>query len=757
MFHSIYTIILRLSFLYLYKKIFQMKKFLLFALLFISTNLFSQQKINLGQPKFKTGDNSSWKEISFNDADWKSIKTGQEWETQGYDNYDGYAWYRFHFFLPSSLKNEAAWKDSLKFILGKIDDNDETFLNGTFIGKTEGWTQPREYHLATTNPVLKWDADNVIAVRVFDGSGNGGMYEGKPFIAMMNLIDGMSMKLQFVPTKTSASESEIVLHNSINKNISGNFTATVTNPETDKIIKTINKNISLKNNETLVIPVTDESGERLQIDATFQESQSGQSLHLSQTNPYILTPVPSAFPKINGASVFGVRPNSPVLYKIAATGIKPIKYSVENLPEGLTLDATTGIITGKLNNAGTYNMKLKATNTKGSATKNFTIKVGDVLALTPPMGWNSWNCWGLSVSSDKVKSSAQALIDKGLIDHGWTFMNIDDGWEEPQRDANGNVVTNEKFPDMKDLGDWLHGKGLKFGIYSSPGTLTCGGYLGSYQHELNDATSYASWGIDYLKYDWCSYGRIAGKDTTLAAYQKPYMVMRDALLKQNRDIVFSLCQYGMKNVWEWGDLVNGNCWRTTGDITDTWESLKSIGFSQTVQYEYAKPGRWNDPDMLIVGMVGWGENLHPTRLTPDEQYTHISLWCLLSAPLLIGCDISKMDNFTLNLLTNDEVLAVNQDALGKQAKQVLKTDDYQIWMKELEDGSHAIGIFNLSEKYQNINVDWKEIGLETSSVKVRDLWRQKNLGEFKNGFSTKVPPHGVTLIKTKRELSRFFD
>lgn len=726
-----------------------MKKLLLLALFLISANLFSQQNIYLGQPKFKTGDDAAWKEPSFNDADWKNIKTGQQWEIQGYDNYDGYAWYRFHFFLPASLKETSLWKDSLKFIMGKIDDNDETFLNGILIGKTEGWTLPREYHVATNNAAVKWNADNVIAVRVFDGSGGGGMYEGDPFINMMNLIDGISMKLNFVPAKTSANEGEVVLHNNVNKIISGNFTATITNPETDKVVKKINKNISLKYNETVTIAVTDKTDERLQIDATFQETQSKKTISLNKSTPYILTPPPAATPKINSASVFGVRPNSPVLYKIAATGIKPIKYSVENLPQGLSVDATTGIITGKLTKAGEYKMQLKATNAKGSATKNFTVKVGDMLALTPPMGWNSWNCWGLSVSSDKLKSSAQALIDKGLIDHGWTYMNIDDGWEQPQRDANGNVVPNKKFPDMKALGDWLHSKGLKFGIYSSPGPLTCGGYLGSYQYELNDATSYANWGIDYLKYDWCSYGRIAGNDTTLAAYQKPYIVMRDALLKQNRDIAFSLCQYGMKNVWEWGDEVNGNCWRTTDDINDSWQSLSSIGFSQTVQYKYAKPGRWNDPDMLTVGMVGWGENLHPTKLTPDEQYTHISLWCLLSAPLLIGCDISKLDNFTLNLLSNDEVLALDQDALGKQAQQAFKTDDYQIWMKELEDGSHAIGIFNLSEKYQTINVDWNEIGLKNSSVNVRDLWRQKNLGAFKNNFSTKVPPHGVTLIKVE--------
>jgi alpha-galactosidase len=726
-----------------------MKKLLLFALLFVSNNLFAQQIINLEKAKFKIGNDAAWKEITFNDADWANIKTGSNWELQGYPNYNGYAWYRFHFFLPSSLKEKSLWKDSLRIRLGKIDDNDETYLNGMMIGKTEGWQTVREYRIATNNPAVQWDAENVIAVRIFDGGGGGGMYGGDAFIDVMDLIDGVSMKLQFTSTPLAKSEGEIILHNNASTPVSGNLIATVMNPETDKIVNSIHKKISLKSNETVVILVTNKATERLQIDATFKESLSQKTILLSKTTPYILTPSPSVFPKINGASVLGVRPNSPVLYKIAATGIRPVKYSVEDLPIGLTVDANTGILTGNISKAGTYTMQLKAENIKGIAIKTFTIKAGNVLALTPPMGWNSWNCWGLSVSSEKLKLSAQALIDKGLIDHGWAYMNIDDGWEDSLRDINGNIVPNKKFPDMKALGDWLHSKGLKFGIYSSPGPKTCGGYLASYQHELNDATRYATWGIDYLKYDWCSYEDIAGKDTTLATYQKPYLVMRDALQKQNRDIIFSLCQYGMKKVWEWGNQMNGNCWRTTGDIEDTWESLKNIGFNQTVQYKYAKPGRWNDPDMLITGMVGWGENLHPTRLSYDEQYTHISLWCLLSAPLLIGCDISKMDDFTVGLLSNDDVLAINQDALGRQAQQVFKTDDYQIWMKELEDGSHAIGAFNLSEKYQKINVNWKEIGLKKTSLKVRDLWRQKELGEFKNIFPTKVSPHGVVLIKVR--------
>jgi len=720
-----------------------MRKCLTVILTFVTVLLFAQQEIRLDQAKFKTGDHSEWKNPDFNDNDWPLIKSNIQWEYQGYADYDGYAWYRFHFFLPSAIKEKSLWKDSLRLLLGKVDDNDETYLNGELIGKTNGWNITREYHIATNATSLKWNAENVLAVRVQDTGGAGGIYGGNPVVSIMDIIDGIHIKLDY-----SGNEAAVLILNNVSKSIEGKLYATVSDPENNKVLKNINKNITLKPDETYSLPVTNNIHERLLIAATFEEAQSGKKIDISKITPYILTPAVSDLPKINGAKILGVRPASPVLYKIAATGQKPLTYTADNLPKGLTLDKVNGIISGSLPLKGNYDILLKVSNAKGKSERKFTISVGDILALTPPMGWNSWNCWGLSVSTEKVQSSAKALIDKGLIDHGWAFMNIDDGWEQPVRDNQGNVIPNNKFPDMKLLGDWLHSKGLKFGIYSSPGPTTCGGYLGSYQYELNDAASYAKWGVDYLKYDWCSYEQINGKDTTLAAYQKPYAVMRDALLKQNRDIVFSLCQYGMKNVWEWGDKVNGNCWRTTGDIEDTWESLSSIGFSQKVQHAYTKPGRWSDPDMLIVGQVGWGENLHQTRLNPDEQYTHISLWCLLSAPLLIGCDISKMDDFTVALLSNDEVIAVNQDILGKEAKQVLVTPDYQVWMKPLEDGSHAIGIFNLTEKYKSIAIKWSELGLgKSGSVSVRDLWRQKNLGAFTEQFSSKVAPHGVTFIK----------
>jgi alpha-galactosidase len=397
-------------------------------------------------------------------------------------------------------------------------------------------------------------------------------------------------------------------------------------------------------------------------------------------------------------------------------------------------------------------------NVQREAQRGLKIICGPTIALTPPMGWNSWNCWAGSVSDEKVRASADAMVSSGLINHGFTYINIDDYWEfkpaakdDPTlqgeaRDKDGFINPNKRFPDMKALTDYVHGKGLKIGLYSSPGPLTCGGCIASYQHEDQDAQRWAEWGFDYIKYDWCSYGRIAPRNPSLDEMKKPYHVLRAALDKQPRDIVYSLCQYGMGNVWEWGTEVGGNCWRTTGDITDTWGSLSSIGFSQNGHEKFASPGHWNDPDMLIVGYVGWSSNLHPTRLLPDEQYTHISLWCLLSSPLLIGCDMTRLDDFTLNLLTNDEVLAVNQDPLGKPAGRIADKNYTQVWARDLEDGSKAVGLFNLDDEPQEVTVNFADLKVTGARV-VRDLWRQMDVGEFSDKYSAKVPAHGVVLVK----------
>jgi alpha-galactosidase len=473
----------------------------------------------------------------------------------------------------------------------------------------------------------------------------------------------------------------------------------------------------------------------------------------------ILTPKPSSKPKINGAKIFGVRTGAPFQYTISATGNRPIEFSVSGLPEGLKLNNKTGIITGSLKEKGEYNFILKAKNQLGSNERKLKVVVGEKIALTPPLGWNSWNCFADAVDEQKVKSAADAMVNSGLINHGWTYINIDDYWENKpgssdpnlmgsERDANGKINTNKKFPDMKTLANYIHNKGLKMGVYSSPGPLTCGGCTGSYQHEEQDAESYSEWGVDYLKYDWCSYGNIA-TDNSLEELMKPYKVMRAALDKVNRDIIYSLCQYGMGNVWEWGNDVGGNSWRTTGDITDSWESMSNIGFNQTGHEKFAGPGNWNDPDMLVVGMVGWGPKLHPTRLTPNEQYTHISLWCLLSSPLLIGCDMTQLDDFTLGLLTNDEVLDVNQDILGKQASRVTKTGDLEVWAKELEDGSFAVGLFNRGPKKAEVTANFSDFGLSGKCL-VRDLWLQKDIGDFDGAYRSFISSHGVSLVKIKK-------
>ncbi len=493
----------------------------------------------------------------------------------------------------------------------------------------------------------------------------------------------------------------------------------------------------------------------------------------STGKPYVLTPKPGDTPRINGAKVAGVRPGHPFLYRIAATGKPPLSFAAKGLPDGLTLNPATGLITGKLTVPATYRAVLTARNDLGSTERELRIVVGNTIALTPPMGWNSWNCWACAVDDPKVRSSADALVTSGLADHGWTYINIDDCWmiqpntKDPTlggtaRDTGGMINTNAKFPDMKALAEYVHSKGLKLGIYSSPGSLTCAGFTATWGHETDDARRFAQWGIDYLKYDWCSYERIA-KDHSLPELKKPYEVMRSALDAVERDIVYSLCQYGMGNVWEWGAEVGGNCWRTTGDITDTWTSMSGIGFGQAGHEAYAGPGHWNDPDMLVVGLVGWGPDLHPTHLTPDEQYTHISLWSLLDAPLLIGCDLARLDDFTLNLLSNDEVIEINQDPLGNQARRVANDNGKQIWAKQMEDGSMAVGLFFSDERQRSAPADFfnwtpktktrmvlraSDIGM-SGNIAVRDVWRQKDLGSYPGAFDTDVPYHGVVLLRVR--------
>ena len=497
-------------------------------------------------------------------------------------------------------------------------------------------------------------------------------------------------------------------------------------------------------------------------DARFEVTgMSPKTVPLPPEDRVILTPKAPPQPRINGPKVHGVRPGSPVMFTIPATGDRPMDFATEGLPQGLKLDAATGRITGALSQRGEYMVKLRAKNARGEASRPLKIVVGDTLALTPPMGWNSWYVLEGRVTDRDMRAAADAMVSTGMIDHGYTYVNIDDCWmvkpgsEDPSlggepRDAQGRVQPNKRFPDMKALTDYIHAKGLKAGIYISPGPTTCAGFVGSHQHEEQDARAFAEWGFDFLKYDWCSYDSIA-KDHSLTELQKPYRLMGDVLKRLDRDIVYNLCQYGMGDVSTWGREVGGHCWRTTGDLGGSFENIPNamftIGFGQNGLEKWAGPGHWNDPDYLLLGYLSnWQGGTAPTPLTPNEQYTHVSLWCLLAAPLIFSGDMTRLDEFTLSLLTNDEVLEVDQDPLGRQGRRVAQDGEREVWMKEMEDGSKVVGLFNRDEFEAKVEAKWADLGVR-GQQRVRDLWRQKDLGTFDSSFSASIPRHGVVLVR----------
>lgn len=517
----------------------------------------------------------------------------------------------------------------------------------------------------------------------------------------------------------------------------------------------------------LVINVSDACG-------AAQTPEPGMKKEVIPLAPEIRTPRPSAVPRINGATIFAVRPEHPFFYQIPATGDRPMTFSAKSLPEGLELDSQTGLITGFLKAPGEFATVLKAQNDRGVSEKPFKIVVGETIALTPPLGWNSWNCWGPMVDADKVIKSAKAMVSSGLIQHGWSYINIDDAWQGVRGGEFNGIQGNEKFSDMKGLCDAIHAMGLKIGIYSTPWTTSYAEYIGSssenpegtwqkptipkkgnvnkkifpwaigkYSFAVNDARQWAAWGIDYLKYDWNPNEEPETRQ------------MYNALRASGRDIILSLSN---SMPFDNAPVLSriANCWRTTGDIRDNWQSMSSKGFGQDKWAPYQSPGHWNDPDMLVVGYVGgWGGRApKPSGLTYDEQYTHITLWSLVSSPLLIGCDMERLDEFTLNLLSNDEVLAVNQDALGRQGICIVKSgpgDMLRVYAKDLEDGSKAVGLFNMGDQPASITAKWSDLKLSDSRI-VRDLWRQKNLGTFDSEFSMTVAPHGAELIKISSDV-----
>jgi len=367
-------------------------------------------------------------------------------------------------------------------------------------------------------------------------------------------------------------------------------------------------------------------------------------------------------------------------------------------------------------------------------------RIANGLALTPPMGWNSWNKFACNVNEKIIRDTADSMSSNGMKEAGYRYIVIDDCWHG-QRDENGFITADPvKFPSgIKALADYVHSKGLKFGIYSDAGRQTCGGRPGSQGHEYQDALTYARWGVDYLKYDWCNTG-------TRNA-QEAYTLMADALRATGRDIVFSLCEWGNSQPWLWGQKA-GNLWRTTGDIIDKWEGkydyswgmLNIVDMNEPL-WPFAGPGHWNDPDMLEVGNGG---------MTDTQYRSHFSLWAIMAAPLIAGNDIANMDAATREILLNREVIAVDQDVLGVQGRRVSRDGNREVWVKPLSGGARAVLLFNRGERPETISVDWEALGYPPKmKARIRDLWTHKDLTPATGSYSAMVPGYGVAMLKVQ--------
>ena len=455
-----------------------------------------------------------------------------------------------------------------------------------------------------------------------------------------------------------------------------------------------------------------------------------------------------------------------------------MRFTAGKLPDGVHLDAVTGILTGKLARPGDYPIAITVSNALGQTTRILTLKVGKDIALTPPMGWNSYNIWGTNVDQTKALEAARGMAESGLADHGWTYINVDDGWQGT-RDSNTRMLLPDpkRFPDIEKLSAQVHDLGLKFGIYHTPWVTSYGGRvggssenedgawgsaekgqnvprnrktlpfaIGKYHFDTQDAQQFAKWQVDYLKFDWAPIEAPETKE------------MNDALIATGRDVVFSLSNNATNSLLKNIASVRpyANLWRTNGDINDTWNSVKSQGFSTDAWAPYTGPGHVGDPDMMVVGSVGWGHG-HPSGLTPDEQYSHVSLWCMLAAPLLLGNDMTKLDAFTRGLLTNDEVLDLDQDSLVKRATEVWKSQpadgDLRIYAKPLEGGDMAVGIFNLGDSAAILPAKATD-SVVKGQWNARDVWRQQDVGEFRLAATATIPKHGVLLLRLSSKRSR---
>ncbi len=502
----------------------------------------------------------------------------------------------------------------------------------------------------------------------------------------------------------------------------------------------------------------------------------------------ILTPPPAAAPRINGPKVYGARPDKAFVYRIPTQGARPMVFEVEGLPPSLTLDAGRGILGGRSpRQRGAYRMTLHARNGQGRAWRGFVLVVGDQLALTPPTGWNHWGGHASNISDGIIRSAADLFVQGGLADVGYQFIGLDDGWmrmapaeyERIQRekdegylrkhrgldfartvgaprDAGGNILPNGLFPDMKGLADYIHGFGLRAGIYSSPGPMTCQSLEGSAGHEEQDARQFAAWGYDLLKYDECSAGKLIAQarrerpDFELATFWRPMVA---SIEQTDRDLVFNLCQYGAGDPWRWAPGIGVQTWRTGGDLNHHLERYfdQALRIATTLR-AFNGPGHWNDPDFLYVGRQVQTRGNHfvaaaDSGLDSNQEYQYVSLWAMVCAPMFFSTDVNHVSDFTLGLLSNPEVMAINQDELGHTAEVLENESKRVVMLKRLADGFKALGVFNRdAEAEVVVEIDGAALTGKRRWA-VRDVWRQRDLGLCENGLAVRLSPNGVGLFR----------
>jgi alpha-galactosidase len=519
----------------------------------------------------------------------------------------------------------------------------------------------------------------------------------------------------------------------------------------------------------------------------FSQKKAKETIYDARVTDWqILTPAANEKPRINGAKIYGVRPDKIFIYRIPCEGKRPIKFTAEGLPESLKLDPATGIITGKSpSTKSTFEIKFTASNSKGTDSRVFQLVVGDKMNLTPPMGWNSWGGHMLFVSDELMRRSADIVVNKGLADVGFQYISIDDCWMriDPEyyeknktmyskrapgypfekvvastRDECGRILANSFFPDMKGMTDYIHNYGLKAGIYSCPGPLTCQMYVSSFGHEEADAKQFADWGFDLLKYDMCSYRDIMADLKKIVPEGSPeigeitiWQPMSVFLAKQNRDILYNLCQYGRQDPWKWAPKLNIQSWRIGGDLNHNVSTYFKEAMRIVKDYrEYSKPGQWNDPDFMYIGKIYDAKNkTNPPKdipLTTNQRYQYVSLWSMIAAPYFFSANMDELNDFTVSLLRNADIVNVNQDELCHVAEIVRENEQQIVLIKKLADGGKVIGLFNINpDQDQVINLKWEEIGLCCERA-VRDLWRQKELGTIKDGISVNLSPNGCALF-----------